>query len=95
MQKKFKTWDTVQWYEVALNMRLDNGVVVEDSHATTLPEDCVWVKWESNGRIEYIEEEELALITPIKEPTKENNLSVQSCIDFLVLQGYSVTITKK
>lgn len=90
----FKVGDRVRYFED--NGIPDYGTIMQDDVCNergwklTYP-DSIWVKWESDGEILQVRAYNVELADSQQVPSK---LTVQTCIDFLISQGYAVSLSK-
>lgn len=89
----FKVGDRVRYFGEA-DEHEDYGTVMPDDAVDNIPlwtHVNFWVKWESDGKILQVRPSDVELVDSqqsYSEPT------IQSCIDFLISQGYTVSLSK-
>lgn len=96
----FKVGDRVR-YIVEVE---DYGTVMPDDvgndrGAGLASPDSIWVKWESDGKILQARSTNMELVCSQQVPSAFaihncSELTVQTCLDFLISQGYTVSLSK-
>lgn len=93
----FKVGDRVHYFGYSCGEEDYGTVVPDDANILTLPgKDSFWVKWDSDGSIFYVNPREVELVQRNAEVSVQTTaeLTVQNCIDFLISQGYTVSLSK-